>query len=119
MVKLGLLLGMVLQQPQPQIQVTIDRTDVEVGDEIVVTVKVTSPGGVSSQSDPPATSGLDLVGTSFSSVFTSRDGVGVRETTWEYRFRAAEAGRAVIGPIRARVGSDIVDGGERSLRGGV
>ncbi len=41
--RLGLLLGMVLQQPQ--IQVTVDRTDVEVGDEIVVTVKVTSPGG--------------------------------------------------------------------------
>ena len=112
MVKLGLLL-MVLQQPQ--IQVTVDRTDAEVGDEIVLTVKVTGPGGVSSEADPPPTSGLDLVGTSFSSVFTSRDGVGVRETTWEYRFKAAEAGRAVIGPIRARVGIDIVDGGELSI----
>ena len=112
MVKLGLLL-MALQQPQ--IQVTVDRTDAEVGDEIVLTVKVTSPGGVSSDADPPPTSGLNLLGTSFSSVFTSRDGVGVRETTWEYRFQAAEAGRAVIGPIRARVGSDIVDGGELSI----
>jgi hypothetical protein len=112
LVKLGLLL-MVLQQPQ--IQVTVDRTDAEVGDEIVLTVKVSGPGGVASDADPPPTSGLDLVGTSFSSVFTSRDGVGVRETTWVYRFLAAEAGRAVIGPIRARVGADVVDGGELSI----
>jgi hypothetical protein len=112
-VKLFLLLAVAVQQPQ--VDATISTAEAEVGDEVVVRITVTSDGGVPTEITVPPYTGLDLLGTSQSSVFTSVQGRGRRETTWEYRFLAATPGRAVVGPIRVRVGVDFVDAGTLSV----
>ncbi len=112
---MNLLLALAVAIQQPQVDATVNRTEAEVGDEIVVTISVTADGGVLTEGSVPPFSGLDLIGTSQSSVFTSMGVRGRRETTWQYRFRAAAPGRAVIGPIRVRVGSDFIDAGELSV----
>ena len=112
---MNLLLALAVAIQQPQVDATVNRTEAEVGDEIVVTISVTADGGVPTEVSVPPFSGLDLIGTSQSSVFTSMGVRGTRETTWQYRFRAAAPGRAVIGPIRVRVGSDFIDAGELSV----
>ncbi|MCH8934291.1 MAG: BatD family protein [Gemmatimonadetes bacterium] len=112
---MNLLLALAVAIQQPQVAATVNRTEAEVGDEIVVTISVTADGGVPTEVLVPPFSGLDLIGTSQSSVFTSMGVRGTRETTWRYRFRAAVPGRAVIGPIRIRVGGDIIDAGELSV----
>ena len=112
---MNLLLALAVAIQQPQVAATVNRTEAEVGDEIVVTISVTADGGVPTEVLVPPVSGLDLIGTSQSSVFTSMGVRGTRETTWRYRFRAAVPGRAVIGPIRIRVGGDIIDAGELSV----
>ncbi|MCH8143212.1 MAG: BatD family protein [Gemmatimonadetes bacterium] len=111
----NLLLALAVAIQQPQVAATVNRTEAEVGDEIVVTISVTADGGVPTEVLVPPFSGLDLIGTSQSSVFTSMGVRGTRETTWRYRFRAAVPGRTVIGPIRVRVGSDVIDAGELSV----
>ena len=111
---MNLLLALAVAIQQPQVHATVNRTEAEVGDEIVITISVTADGGVPTEISVPPFSGLDLIGTSQSSVFTSMGVRGTRETTWQYRFRAAAPGRAVIGPIRVRVGSDVIDAGELS-----
>ena len=100
---------------QPQVEATVNRTSVEVGEEVIVTVRVRTGGGVPAQASVPPISGFDLVGTSQSSTFTTAGGVGSRDATWEFRLRAVEAGRGVIGPIRVRVGSTFVDAGTLSV----
>ena len=110
-----LLLMLTLAAQQPQIEATIDRSTAEVGDDVVVTVKLIADGGVPAEASVPPFTGLDLTGTSQSSVFTSVAGRGRRETIWEYRFRAVAPGRAVVGPIRVRVGLDFVVAGELSV----
>lgn len=110
-----LLLMLTLAAQQPQIEATIDRSTVEVGDDVVVTVKLIADGGVPAEASLPPFTGLDLTGTSQSSLFTSVGGRGRRETIWEYRFRAVTPGRAVVGPIRVRVGLDFVVAGELSV----
>ena len=112
---MNLLLALAVAIQQPQVAATVNRTEAEVGDEIVVTISVTADGGVPTEVLVPPFSGLDLIGTSQSSVFTSMGVRGTRETTWRYRFRAAVPGRPVIGPIRIRVGGDIIDAGELSV----
>lgn len=112
---MNLLLALAVAIQQPQVRATVNRTEAEVGDEIVVTISVTTDGGVPTEVSVPPFSGLDLIGTSQSSVFTLMGVRGRRETTWQYRFRAAAPGRAVIGPIRVRVGSDFIDAGELSV----
>lgn len=112
---MNLLLALAVAIQQPQVNATVNRTEAEVGDEIVVTISVTADGGTPTEVSVPPFSGLDLIGTNQSSVFTSMGGRGTRETTWQYRFRAAAPGRAVIGPIRVRVGSDFIDAGELSV----
>ncbi len=111
--KLLLLLTVALQQPD--VSATISHAEAQVGDEVVVRVTVTSEGGVPAELSVPPYSGLDLLGTSQSSVFTSQQGRGRREATWEYRFLATTPGRAVVGPIRVRVGGDFIDVGELSV----
>ncbi len=112
---MNLLLLLPLLAQQPQVQATIDKSVAEVGDDIVVTVKVVAEGGIPTEASVPPFTGLDLTGTSQSSVFTTINGRGRRETVWEYRFRAVTPGRAVIGPIRVRVGADFVVAGELSV----
>ncbi len=111
----NLLLTLALFAQQPQVEATVDRSVAEVGDDIVVTVKVVADGGIPTEASVPPFTGLDLTGTSQSSVFTSANGRSRRETIWEYRFRATMPGRAVIGPIRVRVGVDFVDAGQLSV----
>lgn len=100
---------------QPRVEATVNRTSVEVGEEVIVTVRVRTEGGVTAQASVPPFSGFDLVGTSQSSTFTIRGGAGSRDATWEFRLRAVEAGPGVIGPIRVRVGSTFVDAGTLSV----
>lgn len=112
---MSILLLLVAALQQPQIEATVEPTEVEVGDEVVVTVRVDADGGVPTEGSVPSYTGLDLLGTSQSSVFTSVEGRGRRETTWEYRFRAVTPGRAVIGPVRVRIGVDFLEAGELSV----
>ncbi len=110
-----LLLMLTLAAQQPQIEASIDRSTAEVGDAVVVTVKLVADGGVPAEASVPPFTGLDLTGTSQSSLFTSVGGRGRRETVWEYRFRAVTPGRAVVGPIRVRIGLNFVVAGELSV----
>ncbi len=92
-------------QQAPQMQADLDRTTVEVGDEVVLSVRVdasiTEPVELLGQ---PALSGLRLRTSSQTSNLSLRDGRRVRTTMWEFRLNAVTAGRATVGPIRARVG---------------
>ena len=89
----------------------MNRTSVVVGEEVTVTVRVRTDGNVPVQASVPPITGFDLVSTGQSSSFTSSGGVGTRETVWQYRLRAIEAGRGVVGPINIRVGTGFVDAG--------
>ena len=78
-------------------------------------LSVRTAGGVPAQASVPPITGLDLVGTSQSSTFTSAGGVGTRQTVWEFRLVAVQPGRAVIGPIQIRVGTGFVNAGLLSV----
>lgn len=92
-------------QQLPRAQADVDRTSIEVGDDVVLTVRLDAYGSQSVEviGQPPL-SGLQLRGTSQSSNLSLRDGGGVRTTIWEYTLRGVAPGRAVIGPIRLRAG---------------
>ena len=71
---MNLLLLLPLLAQQPQVQATIDKSAAEVGDDVVVTVKVVVEGGIPTEASVPPFTGLDLTGTSQSSVFTTING---------------------------------------------
>ena len=95
----NLLLALAVAIQQPQVDATVNRTEAEVGDEIVVTISVTADGGTPTEVSVPPFSGLHLIVPHPSSVFTSMGARGRRETTWQYRFRAAAPGRRQVAAI--------------------
>jgi BatD DUF11 like domain/Bacterial SH3 domain len=93
---------------QVDVTAAVDRDEVDVGDEIVLTITAQVPGSVQVEIlQEPTFVGLTLVGTQQGTSFRAEGG-GVRITTWQYQLRGNAPGHARIGAAELRVGDDDV-----------
>ena len=90
---------------QLRVEAMVDRHEVRLGEEVVLTITVEATGNDPVQILNPPLVGLELRGSSDRSEVSIRDGVATRVFRRDLRLRAAQAGRATIGAARARVGS--------------
>ena len=105
MIPLVLALTVVVAQQQPTASARLDRDQVNVGDEVTLTVTAQTTGAeTATLVDQPRLGAFQLLGTSRASTFNFQAGVGIRTTTWEFRLRAMSPGRVVLGPVRVRAG---------------
>ncbi len=103
-VALALAVGM----QQPQVTVDLDRTEVVVGEEMVFTITVTSPGSLPVTITDPPLDGLSLVAPRERSRVSFVDGAAIRVSTRELTLRATRPGTATIGPVRVGQGEFVV-----------
>ncbi len=99
-----LFLALILTAQQPQVMATVDRSEVEVGDDVVLIVRADAPGSAPAEIEDPAIVGFDVRDVNLASTFSASRGTGTRIITWEYRLRATTRGQGRIGPIRVRIG---------------
>lgn len=100
-----LLLVLALALQQPEVVASVNRTEAQVGDEVVLSVRAEGPGSEPVEIDEPVLEGLEVRSVSQSSTFMATAVGGSRITTWEFRLRAVAPGRARIGPVRVWVGA--------------
>ncbi len=99
---IGFLAAALLLQVRPLgVHMQVDRSRVNLGEEVLLTIEATS-----SQTDPiqlqlPALGGLELLSRSERTEVAPRANPA-RRTTWELRLRASTVGRWRIGPARVR-----------------
>jgi len=95
---LALLLAAVVQDPV--LSATVDRTEVMVGEIVMLTVRVEVDGSAPARLLDPPLSGLELRGSRDVTRVVLEGGVARRSITRELRLVAVRAGSATIGPIR-------------------
>ncbi|MFQ5702995.1 MAG: BatD family protein [Gemmatimonadales bacterium] len=101
-------LAMALSVQQVQIDASVDRKQVLLGEEFILTVRVTATGKEAVQLIDPLLTGIALRGTSDRSEVSIRSGTPTRVRTRELRLSAIRAGKATIGSVRARMGDSVV-----------
>ncbi len=99
-----LFLAMMLTLQQPEVVATVDRSEVELGDDVVLIVRTDAPGSAPTEIEEPELIGFEVRDVNLASTFSATGGAGTRIVTWEYRLRATSRGQGRIGPIRVRVG---------------
>jgi hypothetical protein len=99
-----LFLALLLAVQQPQVVATVDRSEVELGDDVVLIVRADAPGSAPTEIEEPELIGFEVRDVNLASTFSATGGAGTRIVTWEYRLRATSRGPGRIGPIRVRVG---------------
>lgn len=102
-----LLLATALQQPV--VSASVDRTDLLVGEALLLTIRVESDGAEPVRILEPALSGLELRGTRDVTRVVMDAGVPRRTVTRELRLVALAAGTASIGPVRVEQGGAVVE----------
>lgn len=87
-----------------QVSVRVDRDDVLVGDEVVVTIRVETFGNAPVQIGNPLLDGFRVADTREQSSVRLRDGVAVRETVRRLTLMTLRTGTLFIAPITVRHG---------------
>lgn len=109
MVTVLLLVTAILQQDL-SVTARVDRTVVEVGDELALTVTVSARGtGVPVEIDDPQLAGLEVRNRRDRTRVTVEEGTPTRVTIREFTLRALQEGAATIGAIRVRRGTDVAE----------
>jgi hypothetical protein len=104
-----LLLARLLAPQQPIVSASVDRTDVLVGDVVILTVRVVVDGAAPVRVPDPILSGLELRGSHDVSRVRVEGGVTRREVTRELRLVAVTPGRATIGAVRIHWGDQTAE----------
>ena len=101
-----LAVGISLQQVQAT--AVVDRSEVEIGQEVLLTVTVEASGNDAVRIFDPPLVGLEVQGTIDRSDVSVRDGILVRIATREVRLISTQVGVANIGSIRVEIGSSVI-----------
>ncbi len=106
MVTLLLATALLLQQ-QVEVRVQVDRQEVMVGEEIVLTITVEAHAGPAPvEIDNPDLTGLELRNSRDQTRVSMQDGAATRITTRQITLRTLRPGTATIGPVRVRQGEE-------------
>ncbi len=106
MVALLLATALLLQQ-QVEVAAEVDRQQVMVGEEIVLTITVEAQAGPSPlEIDNPDLTGLELRSSRDQTRVSMQGGSATRITTRRITLRALRPGTATIGPVRVRQGEE-------------
>jgi hypothetical protein len=93
----------------PDVEASVSRTHVTVGEEVVLTVRVRSPSSGPVRIDVPVPAGFALAGSrELTDVTLSQRAQRLRTTVRELRLRAERPGRAMLAGIRVHDGERIV-----------
>ena len=90
----GLLLLVALPFQQIRVESSVDREELMMGENVVLTITVEASGNEAVQIINPALAGLELLGTTDRSDVSIREGVATRVLTRELRLRAVRPGTA-------------------------
>lgn len=104
-----LLLAVFLPLQQLGVSAELDRDDVLVGDEILLTITVEAGGAAPLEIFDPDLAGLELINRRDRTSVSMIAGVPTRLTTRQFTFRALRAGDATIGPVRVRQGDEMLE----------
>ncbi len=102
-----LLLAVFWLLQQVQVGATVDRTEVQLGGVVVLTIRVEAIGNDPVRILDPLLVGLELRGTSERTDVAIRDGVATRITTRELRLSPTRTGRVRILAVRVRLGASV------------
>ena len=91
-----------------QVVATVDRSRVEVGEDVLLTITVEVASNDPVQVLNPSIIGLELLGTTDQSDVSIREGVATRILTRRLRLRATSAGTARIGATQVQLGDSFV-----------
>ncbi len=103
-----LLLAIGISIQQVQATAVVNRSEVEVGQEVLLTITVEASGNDTVRIFDPPLTGLDVQGTIDRSDVSVRDGVLTRIATREVRLIPTQAGTASIGSVRVEIGSSVI-----------
>ena len=101
-------IALLLASQQLQVDATISRDRIEVGETVVLTITVEAAGNDPVEILNPSLVGLELLGSTDQSEVSIRDGVAMRLLTRELRLRATSAGTARIGVTLVQSGASMV-----------
>ncbi len=102
----ALLLAVLLPLQQPALSARLDRDEVLVGDDVVLTVTVEARGAAPLEILDPDLAGLELINRRDQTSVSMIGGLPTRMTTRQFTFRALRAGTATIGPVRVQQGEE-------------
>ena len=102
------LLAVGISIQQVQATAVVDRSEVEVGQEVLLTVTVEAGGNDTVRIFDPPLAGLEVQGTIDRSDVSVRDGILVRIATREVRLISTQVGVASIGSVRVEIGSSVM-----------
>jgi hypothetical protein len=105
----ALLLAMLLPLQQLGVSARIDRDEVLVGDEVLLTVTVEAGGAAPLEIFDPDLVGLELINRRDRTSVSMIAGQPTRLTTRQFTFRALRAGDATIGPVRVQQGDAVTE----------
>ena len=94
---------------QVQVEATVDRERVDVGESVLLTITVEATSSEPVQILNPSLVGLELLGTTDQSDVSIREGVATRILTRVLRLRATSAGTARVGATTVYVGESVAE----------
>ncbi len=103
----ALLLALLLPLQQLGVSARLDRDEVLVGDEVLLTVTVEAGGAAPLEIFDPDLVGLELINRRDQTSVSMIAGQPTRLTTRQFTFRALRAGDATIGPVRVQQGDAV------------
>jgi hypothetical protein len=106
----SLLLALLLLQGGPSLTASVDRDQVAVGDEVVLSVRAVSHSVEPLQVTLAPMNGFEIIGRSEQTEVSMTNGPS-RTTTLEVQLRALRPGVWALGPVRARQGQQILQTG--------
>ena len=102
------LLAVGISIQQVQATAVVDRSEVEVGQEVLLTVTVEASGNDTVRIFDPPLAGLEVQGTIDRSDVSVRDGILVRIASREVQLISTQVGAASIGSVRVEIGSSVI-----------
>ena len=91
----------------PNVEVTVDRTDMTTADVLTLTLKVEGIPDVSPPPPPPSVIGLILIGRNTIARRSFNNGVMVAQFEFQFKYRAARTGKIEIEPRKVVIGGDV------------
>ena len=115
MVAIFLALAILQQARPPELTVTLDRDEVAVGEEVLLTIRTRSASAMPIEVRFGPTDGFVVVSRS-EATMVSPDAAVPRTKTIQLRLRALRAGQWKLGPFQARQGDTIAEVGAITVR---
>jgi BatD DUF11 like domain len=91
-----------------EVHARLDRTNLSLGESATLEVAVSGAGGATGDPEFAVPRGIEILASSSSTNFTVINGRGSSATVFSYELGPTSAGRFVIGPVRVRVGGQIL-----------